>query len=165
MMKRLLLVLVVVAAAVVPLLAMGGTASACTEGLTPGYWKNIRQHPWPTGYCPTDDFDTAFGLPQGTSDIWAADGNLSLMEALRTGGGGFYAFNRHAAAGLLNSALHAMGELDYMDYDWVQQRVWHAYAFDGDGPGGIDYEWSIPNEVEYQKDKLEANNELGVPWD
>ena len=150
-MKRLLLVLVVVAAVLVPTLAMAGTASACTQGLTPGWWKNKGADRW-TGYAWGDDFDTVFGMPQGTSDMWAADGSLSLWEALTTGGGGFYAFNRQAVAGLLNSTMPG---LDYEPTSWVIQRVWHAYGIIPFAPG-----WE--SEWEYQKGLLEKYNELGL---
>jgi hypothetical protein len=140
-MKKLLAVLVVIAA-VVPVLALASTASACTQGLSPGWWKNQGANSWGGGYTHDMDFDTAFGLPAGTT------GTLTLWQGLTTGGGGFNAFNRQAVAGLLNS----VSGLDYEPTSWVIERVMHAYV----------YPWTIPNEVEYQKDKLEAYNQLGV---
>lgn len=67
------------------------------QGCSPGYWKN---HPesWPsTGYAPTDDFDTVFGVD-------AFNPNRTLMQAARSGGGGINKLGRHAVAALLNSA-------------------------------------------------------------
>ncbi len=67
-----------------------------TNGCTPGYWKNHAED-WPvTGYATTMDFDTVFGVNAFTP-------NLTLMQALRQGGGGIKALGRHAVAALLSS--------------------------------------------------------------
>jgi hypothetical protein len=67
------------------------------QGCTPGYWKNVRMHGcyW-MGYSPDDDFDTVFGV-----DMF--DPDLTLLEALNNGGGGYNALGRHAVAALLNA--------------------------------------------------------------
>jgi len=140
MMKKLLAVFVAVAIAVgalVPVLAQTGTASACTEGLTPGYWKN---HPdaWVT-YDP--DSDTTF------RDVFGVGPEETLMDVLNTGGGKWDALNRHAVAALLNAADP---DIDYWDEGWVISHVQQAYG---------DQEWAP------LKARLEYWNELGVPDD
>ena len=67
------------------------------EGCTPGYWKNQTEC-WPEGINPSDSYNTTFGC-----SIFSPD--LTLLEALRQGGGGFKALGRHSVAALLN-ALH-----------------------------------------------------------
>jgi hypothetical protein len=67
------------------------------EGCTPGYWRN---HPlaWgDTGYAPGDDFDAVFGVD-------AFDPDLTLMNALRLGGGGLNKLARMGVAALLNAS-------------------------------------------------------------
>jgi len=69
------------------------------EGCTPGYWKQ-PQHldSWvATGYSPTDDFDTVFGV-----NFWTPD--ITLLDALEQGGGGLFALGRHAVAALLDAS-------------------------------------------------------------
>ena len=69
-----------------------------TEGCSPGYWK---QHPeaWATtGFSPTDDYDTVFGVNAFTPD-------RTLMVALQTGGGGLNKLGRMSVSSLL-SATH-----------------------------------------------------------
>ncbi|UCG50534.1 MAG: hypothetical protein JSW58_10015 [Candidatus Latescibacterota bacterium] len=72
-------------------------------GCTPGYWKNHRMHEceWvAAGYTPGQDFDTVFG-----TDYF--NPNLTLMQALRAGGGdgnGWNRLGRHGTAALLNAA-------------------------------------------------------------
>lgn len=75
------------------------------EGGTPGYWKNNAEKKgasaWgPTGLSPSQRVSTVFTATAGTSY-----GNLTLLQALGTGGGGTNALLRQAVAGLLN-ALH-----------------------------------------------------------
>ncbi len=67
------------------------------EGCTPGYWKNHDLAWPPTGYSPSDDFDTTFGV-----NIFIID--KTLMQALNSGGGGIYRLGRHGTAALLNAA-------------------------------------------------------------
>lgn len=67
------------------------------EGCTPGYWKNHLGAWPPTGYSPSDDFDTTFGV-----DFFLM--NKTLLEALNAGGGGVYRLGRHGTAALLNAA-------------------------------------------------------------
>jgi len=68
------------------------------QGCTPGYWKQ-PQHlfAWaPTGYSPDDPYGTVFGVDDSL--------DLTLLQALRIGGGGEMALYRHATAALLNAA-------------------------------------------------------------
>jgi hypothetical protein len=104
------------------------------EGCTPGYWKNVRMHgcEWEeTGYATTDDFDTVFG-----TDYF--DPDLTLLEALENGGGGYDALGRHGVAALL-SAAHPD-----IHYDLTVNQVKRAVR-------------------ECDKELLERNNEMGCP--
>src|SRR5690606_27316343 len=78
-----------------------GTPDDCdqggTEGCTPGYWKNHASAWGVTGYSPNMDFDTVFGVD-------AFSPNLTLMQAVRQGGGGMKALGRHAVAALLSAS-------------------------------------------------------------
>jgi len=67
------------------------------QGCTPGYWKNHPDSWAGTGYAPTDDFDTVFGVD-------AFNPNRTLMQAAWSGGGGINKLGRHAVAALLSSA-------------------------------------------------------------
>ena len=84
------------------------------EGCTPGYWKNTEMHSceW-VRYAPTDDFDTVFGTNY-------FDPDRTLLEALKTGGGGYDALGRHGVAALL-SAAHPD-----VDYALTVQQVINA---------------------------------------
>lgn len=66
------------------------------EGCTPGYWKNHLSSWGPTGYSPTDDFDTVFGV-----DLFNPD--ITLQQAINMGGGGVNKLARHGTAALLNA--------------------------------------------------------------
>ncbi len=67
------------------------------EGCSPGYWKNHAQSWGPSGFLPTDDFDTIFGVNAFNPD-------RTLMTALNTGGGGLNKLGRMATAALLNAS-------------------------------------------------------------
>ncbi len=68
------------------------------EGFTPGYWKTKNhQDDWAaTGYSQTDSFLAVFGVGP-TPD-------KTLLQAVKTGGGGERALIRHGVAALLNAA-------------------------------------------------------------
>lgn len=68
------------------------------QGCTPGFWKNHLSAWGPTGFSPSDDFDTTFGV-----DLF--DPDITLEQALNLGGGGVGKLARHGTAALL-SALH-----------------------------------------------------------
>jgi len=73
------------------------TNAPLPEGCTPGYWKNHLSAWAATGYSPTDDFDTIFGVNFFDPDV-------DLLTALSTGGGGVYRAGRHGTAALLSAA-------------------------------------------------------------
>lgn len=75
---------------------------AC-EGCTPGFWKQTRWHSKWTGYRPTDQFNTVFGV-----SIYTQNGQaLTLQQVLDLTGGTdpvFPKLGAHAVAALLNAA-------------------------------------------------------------
>jgi hypothetical protein len=70
------------------------------QGCTPGFWKN-HTAVW-QGYTPGQLFNAVFGVGYNSS--------LTLLGALKQGGGGYAALGRQATAALLNAA-HA--DVDY----------------------------------------------------
>jgi hypothetical protein len=74
------------------------TAVLAYEGCEPGYWKQADHlDSWViTGYAPSDDFNTVFGV--------SAFNPYTLLAAVGLGGGGEQALARHAVAALLNAA-------------------------------------------------------------
>ena len=75
------------------------------EGCTPGYWKNHVEYPWPSGYWPSEAFDSVFNVPGAPSPYWTSlGGGISLLSVLKQGGGQEKALGRHAVAALLNAA-------------------------------------------------------------
>jgi len=78
-----------------------GFGDACDEvgkpgGCTPGYWKQDHHFDSWSGYAPGDSFEAVFGRN--------VPGNPTLLDALRSGGGGLNALMRHTVAALLNAA-------------------------------------------------------------
>jgi hypothetical protein len=67
------------------------------EGCTPGYWKNHLSDWAVTGFNPSDDFDTTFGVDLFRSDI-------TLEQAVNANGGGVKKLARHGTAALLSAA-------------------------------------------------------------
>ena len=69
------------------------------DGCTPGYWRQPHHlDSWvPTGYTPSDDFDTVFGTNYFVPDI-------TLLEAIWARGGGYNKLARHGTAALLNAS-------------------------------------------------------------
>lgn len=95
------------------------------EGCTPGFWKNdggkFGFNNWaPTGYAPTDEFNSVFGvsyLPAG----------MTLLESLDpTNNNGYGKVIWHGTAALLNAASP---DVDYM---WTVAEV-IAFVQAGDG--------------------------------
>ena len=72
-------------------------AAGLDSGCTPGKWKNNTDIWGPTGYNTGDNWDTTFSVDAFNPD-------LTLLEALKQGGGGVKALGRHATAALLNAA-------------------------------------------------------------
>lgn len=69
------------------------------QGCTPGYWRQDQHFDsWvPTGYAPSDDFNTVFG-------VTATFNPHTLLDAVWLGGGGEHALARHAVAALLDAS-------------------------------------------------------------
>jgi uncharacterized repeat protein (TIGR01451 family) len=69
------------------------------EGCTPGFWKQDQHFDSWVGFAPTDTLESVFDVPDslGLDDV-------TLLEALETGGGGVHALLRHAVAALLNAS-------------------------------------------------------------
>jgi hypothetical protein len=112
-------------------------------GCTPGYWKQTQHFDsWPAPYTPGTDFDTAFGLPAGTT------GNATLLSALHSNGNGNGPgqLMRHGAAALLNAANPNVSY--FYSVDGVKQFVQQAFA---------------TNEYESLKNLLAAQNEQTCP--
>ncbi len=80
---------------------------SCSEGCTPGYWKNHIER-WDglngddfTRTVRADmPFNAVFGVDEARSGLIDT---LTLSEALEEGGGGLVALNRHAAAALASA--------------------------------------------------------------
>lgn len=112
-------------------------AFGCEEGCTPGYWKQ-PQHldSWCAEYNPDDDFESVFGVD--------ASFTVTLLEALKQGGGGEKALARHAVAALLNGCYG----LEYYSPSQVMDMVQDAYS---------------STDFESAKNIFEWGNELGCP--
>jgi hypothetical protein len=102
------------------------------EGCTPGYWKQ-KQHfdSWSVN-PPGESFSTVFGV----------DYDMTLLEALKTGGGGEKALGRHATAAYLNALSPDVAY--YYSVGEIINIVQGAYA---------------TGEFETAKDLLEAQND------
>lgn len=108
------------------------------QGCTPGYWKQPHHFGSWTGYAPTDDYATTFGVN--------ASFTLTLVEAAGQGGGGEKALGRHAVAALLNSASAGV------DYEYTTAEVIALVQ------GAY-----VSGNFESAKDLLEGENEQGCP--
>ena len=78
------------------------------EGCSQGYWKNHLDSWDPTGYEPDDEYEDVFGVD---------DYDKTLLEALKSGGGGENALGRQAVAALLNAAH------PHVDYYYTEDEV------------------------------------------
>lgn len=107
-------------------------------GCTPGYWKQKQHFDSWVDYVPGDMFNDVFGVSY----------NMSLLEALKSGGGGEKALGRHAVAALLNVANAGVG-YKYTAEDIIAM-VRYAYE---------------TGEFELVKNLFETQNELGCPLD
>ena len=110
------------------------------DGCTPGFWKN---HPaaWAKtfGLGPEASLEATFNVDLPGPDI-------TLLDALKRGGGGFDALGRHAVAGLLNARSV---DVDYPLYSYdVVSRVQDAVATGDPEPAHLE---------------LANANELGCP--
>ncbi len=109
------------------------------EGCTPGFWKNNLDAWPPTGFSPSDSFESIF-----MRDAFVGD--PSLLEVMNLKGGGVNRLSAHAVAALLNASHPSV------DYDLTPAEViadWQA-AFDAGGGA-----------INAQKDVFVGFNELG----
>ena len=105
-------------------------ALSCSEGCTPGFWKNHHAEKNTDYWCADFSIDSSYNDVFGVEAIWAD--NPTLLEALKCGGGGEKALARHAVAALLNACspdVLGLGESDSelgmsLVIEWVQD----AYA-------------------------------------
>jgi len=126
------------------------------EGLTLGYWSNkgLKSNDWDQ-YKPTDKFEQVFGvdLPtfkSGSKQITdAATANLTLLDALQTGGGDIAALLRQSTAALLNSVDE---DVTYF-YTKAQVIALVQDVFTAGGSYGL-------GDVETVKNLFAAQNEL-----
>jgi hypothetical protein len=132
MKKRHLLVIALLVVAISLVIAV--PSSACTEGCTPGYWKQPHHLDSWVGYSPDDLF----------SDVFGVGPDITLLDALWARGGGVNALQRHAVAALLNAAHPGV---DYLAEADVIRSVQESYP------------WT----PEQLKDWLEGYNKLGCP--
>jgi hypothetical protein len=112
------------------------------EGCSPGFWKNHTEAWPPTGYTTGQTLESVFDVP----DSLDLD-DVTLLEALETGGGGITALLRQAVAGLL-SASHP----DVVDYPALPQYVI--------GPVNTAL---ASGDIDAVKKQLEAWNNIGAP--
>ena len=121
-MKRLALIVVLIFGLGLVLSGMA-MANDCNEGCTPGYWKNLKKHEdsWMRVY-PDDSF----------SDIFKVDaGDVTLIEALKRGGGKENALGRQAVAALLNALSPDLNyPLAPEDVISVVQRAYYSELFE-----------------------------------
>ena len=106
------------------------------EGCTPGFWKN---HPaaWDGAFIgPDASLEATFGVDLPGDD-------LTLLAALRRGGGGFNALGRHAVAGMLSART---GEVDYPYYSFDVTTMVQEAAASGD-PAAAHHDLASANEL------------------
>ena len=117
------------------------------SGCTPGYWKNIRQHVWPTGFEPDFElFKDHFTIPA----TYLGSLDRDLLDVLKQGGGCEKALGRHASAALLNAV--ALGQSAFgLSEGQVKQMVNIALATE------------VCNTIESTKNSLMIFNEQSCP--
>ena len=86
---------------------VGDDEETGAQGCTPGFWKN-NTNVW-QGYTTGQLFNDVFGVDYQSS--------LTLLGALKQGGGGFAALGRHATAALLNAAH------EHVDYGLTTSQI------------------------------------------
>ena len=124
---------------IVPPAMAGGEEGYGDEGCTPGYWKQPQHFDSWVGYSPDDDYCDTFGLTTCPEQLV----DLTLLDALRQGGGGWAALGRHSVAALLSAK-----SLDYPYSKWDVLTMVSAADLFG---------------VETTKDLLDEANNLGCP--
>jgi hypothetical protein len=117
--------------------------SGGTQGCSPGYWK---KHSWAgTGFSQNQTLESVFDVPDslGLDDV-------TLLEALNTGGGGVDALLRHAVAALLNVAHPSVAYP--IDVPQVLIDTINMVLASGDAA-----------EIEIHKDQLDVWNNFHTP--
>jgi len=105
------------------------TVSACTVGLTPGYWKNTRKHiaAWDeAGFSPDDTLDVMFPSLDGTG--WD---DYTLIEALKFHGGNGIDGARRILLRAAVATVLSQHYFDSSDYDKeyaVNIIEWYFFA-------------------------------------
>jgi len=133
-MKKLKLLSLALIALVPMVLLTAAPVSACSQGHSPGYWKN-HTDVWPGGRTTGDLYRVAFNLgapPYRSGSYLAAYPNLTLGQALELGKskdfqGGELAFLRQSVATLLNQGA------DPDEIAFLQRLVKYVYAHNGGG--------------------------------
>jgi cysteine-rich repeat protein len=110
------------------------------QGCTPGYWKQSHHFESWVGFDPSDDYETVFGVD--------ASFELTLLGALKQGGGGEKALGRQAVAALLSASSDGVSYFDTVA--GIISRVQAAYA---------------SGDFEIVKDLLDEENNAGCPLD
>ena len=150
---------VVVTALVALAMVAGPVGVAATDpaGCTPGYWKQTHHFdswPW-TGIDPAGERIQPGDKWEDWFDGGLFDGD-TLLEVLKQGGGGKYAFGRHAVAGFLNAHSDAVGYQTYPGTPWgTPPGVWDTVKALGDDSSKRAYNRA--------KRGLERLNEDGCP--
>jgi hypothetical protein len=125
------------------------TPTPAGQGCTPGYWK-AEQHfdSWPAPYIPTGANATRFSVAFGRV-LPGYPGNLTLLQAVKLGGGQYQALGRHATAALLNATTSSI------NYGMTPAQVITLVQAAIDS-GNL-------TTVEATKDQLSMLNERGCP--
>jgi uncharacterized repeat protein (TIGR01451 family) len=84
-----------------------------------GYWKQPHHFEEWTNYAPTDLYNTVFGLPPGPT---TPPNDMTLLDALREGGGHERHFRREAVTALLNAA-HPEIDFPMDEIDWGESEI------------------------------------------
>ena len=110
------------------------------QGCTPGYWKQPHHYDsWAaTGHESDHKFDTVFGV--------SLFDDLTLLGALRQGGGKEKALGRHAVAALLNASSSDV-----------------SYEFSAASVIAMVQAAVASGDYEYTKNMLAYENEMGCP--
>lgn len=138
---RFLTVIVLSIALLVLVIGPATAAFACEEGLTPGYWKQEHHFDdWVlTGWTQDElvdevfkevlKFNPDFSGPYDPAFVSSlangVDPTLTLIQALKLGGGGERAFLRHAVAAVLNS-YHP--DIDHVSGIVLARWIYYAYS-------------------------------------
>lgn len=154
--KRRVLALVVAGIIGTSVASIAPAAACEDQGCTPGYWKQAQHFDSWVGYAPTQMFDSIFRYRGGQIVEDPIFPGMTLLQVLEQGGGGLSALGRHTVAALLNASgfpsdylYHSTGAVIY-DF----QVYWDGTA-----------DMTPKQAREWLKNRFEAANELGCPFD